>query len=585
MTVSKAWYVVCFAMLGSAGCMVPADDASTAEVSAPVSSDALGPRGCTWTQWGQSASHDGTSCVVGEEPRTAIQSVVHDPFAAMEIADGRGVLLVHYQAPLSDADGNVYMVRKGGTYKQCEDPAQQVDCGQTRQNVLRMTWSEVKYQRRPDGSFDEAWSFETDWKPAPFGDQPLFQPALAGPFMYVPGAGGSVWQILTIGQRAIALQRINPFDTLDPNTYVTSGITVDALGFVYWNVIQPVDATSGNNRGFLVKAAPWGQTWKVDYETLTPGAPAATDLCFTTFSRAVPRPPRPWPPSADALPPQLPCGRQRAGFNVTPAIGRDGTIFTASAASLNNTYSYIIAVKPDLSLKWATSLRGIVNDGCGVSHPDAPEGDHVSCSSTFSAIGVDPNTNLPPALEVNDGSSSSPVALPDGGVLYGALDFISFGRGHLVKLDRNGRLAGTYQFGWDSTPAVYEHDGSYSIVIKDNHYFSDGPFYITQLSSDLEIEWQFRNPSTQFCVRQPDGTIACTENGPDGFPHPGGFEWCVNAPAVDARGNVYANSEDGFFYQIGQGGVLKTQTFLHAPLPSVYTPVSLDAGELTIFGR
>jgi hypothetical protein len=57
---------------------------------------------------------------------------------------------------------------------------------------------------------------------------------------------------------------------------------------------------------------------------------------------------------------------------------------------------------------------------------------------------------------------------------------------------------------------------------------------------------------------------------------------------------VYANAEDGYVYQIGQGGVLKTQTFLNQALGAAYTPVALDPagrvyalnnGELTVFGQ
>ena len=57
---------------------------------------------------------------------------------------------------------------------------------------------------------------------------------------------------------------------------------------------------------------------------------------------------------------------------------------------------------------------------------------------------------------------------------------------------------------------------------------------------------------------------------------------------------MYANAEDGFVYQIGQGGVLKTQTFLNQALGAAYTPVSLDPagrvlalnnGELTVLGH
>lgn len=557
-----------------------------------VAADALrdGP-GCTWSQWGQSAAHDGQTCVRGQAPTRELEHIVYDPFEFQEMTETGGELFIHYQVPLNDGAGNFFMMHKAGTFTSCDPPGsgQPDGCGIDPRNIASEIWQEKRYQRRLDGSFEEKWTFETDWKPFPvFLWEPMFQPALHGPLMYVPGAGGSVWQVLTVLDRPIALQRINPFPTVDPNTYVTSGITVDREGFLYWNVIK-IDQTTFLDQGFLVKAAPWGQTWTVDYTTLIPGAPAAFDSCFYTFASTFPTPPRPWPPAADALPPQFICGSQRPGVNVTPAIGPDGTIFTASTADFDRNYSYLIALKPDLSLKWATSLRGLVHDGCGVHRPDFPEGD-VRCSATFSAVGVDPNTNLPPALAVDDRSSSTPVALPDGGVMYGTLDDYNFARGHLVKLDRDGQLASTYTFGWDSTPAVYQHDGTYSIVIKDNHYLSGGPFYVTQLSNDLQIEWRFQNTTTQACVRQPDGTLQCD----DGSAHPDGFEWCVNAPAVDARGDVFANSEDGRVYQIGQGGVLKTQTFLNQALGAAYTPVSLDPagrvyalnnGELTVFGR
>jgi hypothetical protein len=582
------------AITAAGGCaselMSDPEPVATGEVSAE-----LGDAGCTWNQWGQDASHSGSSCVKGQAPENVLDHIVYDPFEFEEIANSFGVLFIHYQAPLNDDNNNYYMLRKGGTYVSCDPPGsgQPAGCGFDVANRLNQTWSEVRYERRKDGKFAEKWAFESDWKPFPvFLWEPMFQPALAGPLMYVPGAGGSVWQVLTVLDKPIALQRINPFPAIDPNTYVTSGITVDKFGFLYWNVLQR-DPVTQTNRGFLVKAAPWGQTWKVDYETLIPGAPAALDACYYTFAFQFPQPARPWPPAADALPPQFQCGRQRPGVNITPAIGDDGTIFTASTADFAANYAYMIALKPDLSLKWAKSLRGLVNDGCGVARPGFPEGD-IQCSATFSAVGVDPNTNLPPALSVRDVSSSTPVALPDGGVLYGALDDYNFSRGHLVKFDKTGAFAGTYSFGWDSTPAIYRHDGTYSIVIKDNHYSSIGPFNISQLSKNLEIEWSFQNTSTQACVRQPDGTLVCSDTTPDGGAHPNGFEWCVNAPAVDSKGNVFANAEDGYVYQIGQGGVLKTQTFLNQALGAAYTPISIDPkgriyalnnGELTVFGK
>ena len=56
---------------------------------------------------------------------------------------------------------------------------------------------------------------------------------------------------------------------------------------------------------------------------------------------------------------------------------------------------------------------------------------------------------------------------------------------------------------------------------------------------------------------------------------PNGFEWCVNAPAVDIRGTVYANSEDGNLYAIAQGGVVEDKIFLQLALGAAYTPVSI----------
>jgi hypothetical protein len=122
---------------------------------------------------------------------------------------------------------------------------------------------------------------------------------------------------------------------------------------------------------------------------------------------------------------------------------------------------------------------------------------------------------------VFDLASSTPTVLPDGGVLFGALDNYNYGRGHMFKVNASGSVVGIYSFGWDSTPAVYLHDGTYSIVIKDNHYaspaycfdpnnpvcssISAGPFYITQLDPNLNVEWQFQ--STTIDVDHPNGRV------------------------------------------------------------------------------
>ena len=94
--------------------------------------------------------------------------------------------------------------------------------------------------------------------------------------------------------------------------------------------------------------------------------------------------------------------------------------------------------------------------------------------------------------------------------------------------------------------------------------------------------------NTESCTRNPDGSLTCTSD------HPFGFEWCINAGAVDKNGTVYANSEDGNLYAIRQGGVMKDRMFLQLALGAAYTPLSIgpdgkiytqNAGHLFVVGR
>jgi len=278
-------------------------------------------------------------------------------------------------------------------------------------------------------------------------------------------------------------------------------------------------------------------------------------------------------------------------LNATPAIAPDGTIYTVATAHLNNRYSYLVAVRADLTPLWAASLRNILDDGCDVSMP--PSGTPGGCRAGANR-GVDPATNERPAGRVSDISTASPVVLPDGAILLGTTASYNYLRGHLFKFSAAGSPLATYDFGWDITPAVFAHDGTYSILIKDNHYdvgsycgsptcpAEPGQYDIVSLDADLVPEWSFTNRNTFSCGRNVDGSITCVSD------HPDGFEWCVNQPAVDAAGVVYANSEDGFLYAIGRDGKLKGAIFLDRAIGAAYTPLSLDsAGRIYAqnFGR
>jgi outer membrane protein assembly factor BamB len=564
--------------------------------AAPVSLDCN-----SWRQWGNNAAHDGTSCVRGQALAAQLSSMAYDPFLLQEVADASGDLIVHYQTPLIDGD-DLYMMAKKGTYTPCNALADGTpSCGDPDElyRLNSQIWSEQHFTIAQDGKLAPQWSYDSDWKPEPqAGFEPVFQPALAGSLIAIPGAGGALWELDRISGQVV--RHVTPFGSaIDPDTYVAGGLAAGPDGTIYYNALK-LDHDQPNgvpSQAWLVAVSPDGTARTADYASLVPGAPAATDLCFLTYNISVT--PLPWPPAnpdgSPVMPPTFLCGPQRPGINVAPAIGSDGTIFTASRAHFNPRYAYAVAVAPDLSPKWATSLRDVLHDGCGTNPPsDGTDTDNTSDCRIGTPPGIERVTGLLPAGQVIDSSSSSPVALPDGGVLYGSFTGYNSSRGHLFKLDHGGAITGTFDFGWDSTPAVFGGPTDYKIVIKDNHYGVDasgvdhGPFLISELDSSLNIVWSFKSTNTKTCVRHPDGSISCLDD------HPNGFEWCINAPAVDQDGTVYANSEDGNTYAITADGKLRDSVFLDRAIGAAYTPIALDhaghvfalnAGQLAVLGQ
>src|SRR5262249_10610219 len=174
------------------------------------------------------------------------------------------------------------------------------------------------------------------------------------------------------------------------------------------------------------------------------------DMCAGSDNfRTDPRPhPKLNPDGTVKLPPQFPCGAQSATINLAPGIGPDGTIYIAIRPDRNENYSYLIAVSPHVTPRWHTSLRGLVNDGCGVLVPDDGDNDqHAFDCTPGSPMGIDPRTGLAPAMAADDSSTSSPVVLPDGDILYGAVSYYNGARGHMLKFDRHGRFKTSFDFG------------------------------------------------------------------------------------------------------------------------------------------
>ena len=563
--------------LGACQGLDAAEPAATA--SASVTAAHGGDKRCDWEQWGGDPEHTGQGCKVVDHMDRISAHMTFDPFLEQELADavvqkGNGALFTHFQTPLLVGD-HVYMEFKAGTYTSCASVPPGAPCGSLAWNS--QIWTERAFHWS-HGRLVADWTFESDWKPEPgnfVNWEPVFHAVVVGDLLYVPGASGSVHKLDRRTGRKLATIRL-PGVGDDPSTFVAGGLAADRHGNVYYNALA-LDATTPrqqNPRGaWLVKVRPDNSVAMAAFQTIAVGAPAPADACVAGFSPAQ----LPWPPAPDAVPPSFPCGAQRPGLNVTPAIGDDGTVVTVSTSHFNPSYTSVVAVHSDLTPKWTASLRGILHDGCGVLVPSDATPDTTDpfirrfhCREGAN-VGVDPQTNLPPAGLASDQGSSSPVILPDGGVLYGAFTGYNQFRGHLFKFDAHGQPAGTYDFGWDVTPAVYRHDGTYSIVVKDNQYF-DGLFFMSQLDAQLHKEWTFQGTNPESCQRAPDGTVTCVDDGQ----HPTGFEWCVNAPAVDRDGNVYANSEDGWVYKIGQGGQMLDRTFLLLTLGAAYTPISID---------
>jgi outer membrane protein assembly factor BamB len=465
-----------------------------------------------WLQWGHDGQHNGDSSVVGQKPQAQLADVTYDPFVAQEQAEAGDALTIHYQVPLVNG-GATLLEYKTGVYTSCDPPGSHTPypCGPDAWNWE--IWNERAFTWQKD-SLVEKWNFQSDWKPEPnnnvndlnsehyglFGWEPVFHAAVSEGHVFVPGAFGSVY-MLNEEDGSVAVH-FSPFGS-DPNTYVSSPLTADAKGNIYYSAMRLDPAlpwTTDVNGAWLVKIAPDGVRL-VKFRTIVPGA---QENCFT----------------------RGPCGSQRGAINVAPAISPDGRIlYIVSRSHLVSYITYLVAVNvSDLTPRWHLQLIGLFG-----------------------------KNNVDFAV---DESSSTPAVAPDGSIFFGASSFNPSGRGDLLKFSPDGQFLAAFNFGWDETPAIYPHDGTYSVVIKNNYYKTNGPYFISQLDSNLRPEWHFRNE-----------TINST--------HPSGYEWCVNAPAVDANGTVYANSEDGNLYVINQGGTLRGKIFLRLAADAAYTPIAL----------
>lgn len=535
-----------------------------------------------WPQWGRDAQHSSAVPVTGQSADRILADIIYDPHVEAERTDPLSApgLSVHYQVPLIDGN-DIYMEFKGGTYTDLAHWETQ-------------SWSERRLSWQGN-HLVQKWSFDSDWKPVPYSRsatgpawEPVFHAVLANGSIYIPGAGGSLFRVNKTNGSVVT--RIQPFGPdIDPDTFVAGVPSVDSAGNVYYTAIKLSHGYPWNSdvvNAWLVRVSPGNAVQTATWASLTPGAPAGNDKCVIAFNVNQ----LPWPPAPDAVAPVSNCGSQRPGINAAPAIAPDGTIYVISTAQLNNRAGYLVAVNPNLTPKWKASLADRFNDGCNVLLP--PNGTPGGCR-TGAATGVDPGINRAGGGRVLDEGTSSPTVAPDGSIWYGAYSRYNWAQGHLMKFSSSGQYLGAYNFGWDITPGIYQHGGTYSVVIKDNHYgeagsycndeaycpedrtetYPDNPeaYFITQLNPNLGVEWRWQNTNPLSCSRDANGQVTCVSD------HPNGFEWCINNVVIDANGRVFGNSEDGNLYVVGQGGVLQDSFFLNLAIEAAYTPLSMDA--------
>src|SRR5580698_7457205 len=164
-----------------------------------------------WSQWGANPAHTGAVDISGQPLNEKLADIIYDPFVNQEKTEnipvfGESVLSAHYQSTLIDGN-SFYMLQKTGSYLDCMPLGAWeygAACGPNAWywmiwNVARYDWS--------NGKPTQSWMFMSDWKPEPndtdfksgavglIGWEPVFHPALANGYLYVPGASGTVWKV------------------------------------------------------------------------------------------------------------------------------------------------------------------------------------------------------------------------------------------------------------------------------------------------------------------------------------------------------------------------------------------------------
>jgi hypothetical protein len=370
------------------------------------------------------------------------------------------------------------------------------------------------------------WHAPTDYLlPPSHGWTPVFGPALTSERLYVPAAGGTI------------LYRDNPDSATGTEGraafYGLAAYKANPTGFsssVYINTPLTTDEKGDVYFGFLVQGAS-------PLAGLTSGIARIGANGQGTWIAATTA-------AADSTMTEVP-------YNCAPALSLDGT--TLYIAVSNGNAGYLVALN-------STTLAPVA---------------HVRLK--------DPKSGQD--AEIDDSSSASPTAGPDGDVYYGVLENPfpeNNDRGWLLHFNAGLSHAKTPgAFGWDETASLvpasmvpsYAGTSRYLVMTKYNNYADIGTGNGENKIAILDPNATETDPITGVTVMNEVLTIL----GPTPNPPEGVKEWCINSAAVDIPGkSVLANSEDGNLYRWDlTTNTLSQKVALTAGIGEAYTPTAI----------
>jgi hypothetical protein len=529
--------------------------------------DTAAPLACNTSQIFGASDHAGRACGQGLQGAMTLRgAIVTDPDARTE-DDDLGFYSAHQSAALT-RPGWVWVGGKTG-YTDLFDKGTQ-------------TWS-VKAAHWELGALGQKWEYVSKWRPydtldafgTTNGYESLYQPAYANGSIYAPDGAG---QLVRLDPTTGAVTgRIDPFAGTafsgDALVTVNSALAVDETrGDVYYTAVAwQADGDVIPRASWLVRVHGDDTAEVRAWETVAPngfmGIRSGVDVaCTYPFQFATPVPPKPWPPSVDAVGPSFGCGPQRPPVNSAPAISGD-KVYVMTGASNATIYAHVVALdRASLAPVWATSLRESIADYCGVIVPfnDASNSNPNRCR--FGArLGVDPQFNelvhgRLPSIEEN-----AIVVAPDGSLYVSSYSgSYNNDRGHLHHIGANGGLIGLGDYGWETIPALIpDGAGGWSLPI------DGGPSLgsvTTRVSADLTH--RLFTTSIPRCR-------TCEAN-----------DWVDGQAAFDAAGNQYGINASGRVARISSSGAVTGLVQITDSMEPLSTEMSWgidDAGQPVLY--